>query len=132
MKLTVVGFLPVLIATSISLSCSSPTKTSNDVNTSNFQNTTPTPALFSQPTVSPSQGSANKTAKAQNVNRVDIAGVPVSVGQDAYISQDRLERYLMKTEGNTDTYAYRGSTYLITYGPGERGAYFVKSIKVMK
>lgn len=63
-------------------------------------------------------------------NIIVIAGVKVEVGQDASISQDRLEQHLVKTVGNTDTYSYLGKTYEITYGPGERGAYFVRSIKV--
>lgn len=62
---------------------------------------------------------------------VVIAGITVSVGQDAYISQDRLEQYRLRTVGNIDTYSYDGKTYEITYGPGEKGAYFVKSIKII-
>lgn len=68
----------------------------------------------------------------QNVTQVEIAGVSVRVGQDAYIPQDRLESHLVKTEGNTDTYSYAGVTYQITYSPGEMGAYFVKSIRVLQ
>jgi hypothetical protein len=68
----------------------------------------------------------------QKVNQVEIANVLVKVGQDAYISQDRLEQHLIKTVGDTDAYSYQGKIYEITYGLGERGAYFVKSIKIIE
>jgi hypothetical protein len=77
---------------------------------------------------------AEKAAKEKgsiSKSSVVIAGTTVSVGQDAYISQDRLEQYRLRTVGNIDTYSYAGKTYEITYGPGERGAYFVKSIKII-
>lgn len=79
---------------------------------------------------SSNQNDNSKTPK--NIDQVEIANVLVKVGQDAYVSQDRLEKYLVKTVGDTDTYTFERKTYEITYGAGEGGAFFVKSIKIVK
>jgi hypothetical protein len=74
-------------------------------------------------------------AAEKSYQQLEIAGTLVKVGQEAYISQDRLSKFFVRFEGNImsthdSVYSYNGKTFVITYGPGPSGIYVVKAIRV--
>ena len=69
-----------------------------------------------------------------------ISGQRVTLGQEAYIVQDRIKADRFFTSGynygdtSTGYYRDKGITYIITYGPpqGGTGPYVVKAIETFK
>jgi hypothetical protein len=85
----------------------------------------------------PSKEGTSKTT-AGNINKFELDGNSIYVGQEAGIAQSRLSAYLTRMiddpmkEYHSTEYSYKGKKYIIMYGPGSDGSFVVKSIKTTK
>jgi hypothetical protein len=89
------------------------------------------------PDETPSKKGTSKTTSG-NINKFELDGNSIYVGQEAGIAQSRLSAYLTRMiddpmkEYHSTEYSYKGKKYIIMYGPGSNGSFVVKSIKTTK